>query len=76
MKPQDLLNALDKAVENMDADNHLLSNTHSAGFVYADEAKTTGYQIFVKVARWEKGLLTFEPMTGGLVENDAAKFVA
>ena len=66
-----LLRSYSKAVKKLQSDKRMTSSAVSAGFIIPDgqpRGKKTGFQVFVKVARYSDELLKKKPMTGGLLE--------
>lgn len=67
-----VLRAYSQAVKNVMINEMTLSSQVSAGFTIPNGEKN-GWQVSVKVSRFDADLLEREPMTGGLVENKKDK---
>lgn len=69
-----LLRAYGKAAKRFAEDPALCSTTIAAGFIIVPKDKrgepAKGFQIFVKMCRYDESLLRRDSMTGGLLEND------
>ena len=72
-----VLRAYSRAVKRI-TDEELLSTAQDAGFIpdphnpdawKAKKGKRKGYQVFVKLVKYDEELLEKEPLTGGLVGN-------
>lgn len=61
------LKALETARARLQKQPEMSASMISAGFIYDDETKETGVQIFVKVARFDARLLAADIETGGLL---------
>ena len=69
-----LRRAFKRALREMKAQKAALASESDAGFVIdrrngRPAGKTTGFQVFVRVCKYDEGLLVGMPETGGLVEN-------
>lgn len=65
-----LLKAYSKTVKRIENDKSMLASQVSAGFIFSPGQKKghkIGYQVFVKVCRYNDELLAKEPDSGGLV---------
>ena len=68
----DLLRAYDKAVDGMRADGEMTARVVSAGFVLPPKraigrgVDRAGFQVFVKVCRYDEARLKADPESGGL----------
>lgn len=72
-----VLRAYSRAVKRITKEK-LLSTTQDAGFIAdphnpeawdAKKGKRKGYQVFVKLVKYDEELLAKEPLSGGLVGN-------
>lgn len=71
-----VLRAYNKAVRTMERDLKMLATEHSAGFIIPDgqqKVPKMGFQVFVRVARYDESVLKSHPMTGGLLERYGAE---
>lgn len=69
-----LRRAFKRALREMKAQKAALASESDAGFVIdrrngRPAGETTGFQVFVRVCRYDEGLLADMPETGGLAEN-------
>lgn len=69
-----LRRAFKRALREMKAQRAALASESDAGFVIdrrdgRPAGETTGFQVFVRVCRYDEGLLADMPETGGLAEN-------
>jgi PAS domain-containing protein len=69
-----LRRAFKRALREMKAQKAALASESDAGFVIdrrngRPAGETTGFQVFVRVCRYDEGLLVSMPETGGLAEN-------
>lgn len=69
-----LRRAFKRALKEMKAQEAALASESDAGFVIVRRSdrpagETTGFQVFVRVCKYDEGLLVGMPETGGLVEN-------
>ena len=69
-----LRRAFKRALKEMKAQEAALASESDAGFVIVKRndrpaGETTGFQVFVRVCKYDEGLLVGMPETGGLVEN-------
>jgi len=65
-----LLKAYSKSVKRLEKDAALTATATDAGFIIPDGQKRgqrTGFQVFVKVHRYDEALLKKKPATGGLI---------
>ena len=69
-----VLRTYDATVKAMEADPTLVAVEKSAGFILPPGKKGTrkGYQVFVKVYRYDETLLTEQPESGGLLMHRRA----
>lgn len=69
---RDLNAAFRTALRTLKKDSDLVATTRSVGFVlpprFLIKADRTGYQVFVKVSRFDERLLKQDPDSGGLLE--------
>lgn len=72
---ESLIKAYNSAIRGMDRDAGMTAKSVSAGFAIPagqKRGKRRGYQVFVKVARFDEELLKSDPVTGGLIEMAGA----
>lgn len=68
-----LLRAYSKAAKNLTSDEAMSASAVSAGFIIPNgqkRGKRKGFQVFVKVCRYNEELLEKKPMSGGLTCED------
>ncbi len=59
------------AINRLIEDGRLESASSDAGFIIEAGTKPkTGFQVFVKVSRYDESLLRSHPVTGGLLERN------
>jgi len=65
-----VMRAYVRAINVLESDQGVTASQHSAGFVMASRQKRgarKGYQVFVRVCRFDEELLSRNRMTGGLL---------
>ena len=66
---ESVLKAWAKATKKLTKDKKMLACCASAGLLRHPAKRSTGFQVFVKVSRYDEALLRDQPLTGGLLEN-------
>jgi len=59
-----------RAARVFEKDPSVCSTEQDAGFVITDRKPTKGFQVLVKVCRYDESLLARDPMSGGLPVNE------
>jgi hypothetical protein len=68
-----VLRAYNQAIKKLTADDALWATEVSAGFIIPPGQKRghrKGYQVFLKVCRYDDELVATKPLTGGLLTNN------